>query len=59
MSDALASAVTESGRLVLADLSAPTTPLVRIERAIASVEHTLAVAAAIEQLRARGWKYDS
>jgi hypothetical protein len=34
-------------------------PIVRIERALASVEHTLAVAAAIEELRTRGWKYDT
>jgi hypothetical protein len=42
----------------IADCKPPTpaSPIVRIELAL---EYFLAVAAAIEELRARGWKYDA
>jgi hypothetical protein len=33
--------------------------IARIERALDRIDQVLAVAAAVEELRARGWRYDA
>jgi hypothetical protein len=38
---------------------APVSPMTRIEEALDHAEHAVAVWAAVEELRARGWRYDS
>jgi hypothetical protein len=38
---------------------APVSPLARAELLLDQIEHSLAIAAAVAELRERGWRYDA
>jgi hypothetical protein len=56
----MAGVETAEGKIVrLPTVAGIADPVRRIERALDRVDYLLAVAAAIDELKAKGWRYDS